>query len=1159
MPRLPVLPEPHALVADRFARIDAEHAWDLALDRAAILRCVDASSVTTAWHERTALLSALVHPWLVPCVDFGDAGDAGFEAYLEAPAARRGNVPTPPDRRAAVVRLLHASGVTAGTLEGGRTGQSVMPGTDTGYPLTPARRAIEARRWARGVGHEAPAIAGGRLVARAAWKVCVDWLDAPGPCALRWVRIAGGRGTGRTTTLRWVAREARLRGWRVLAGSVIVSASLVDPARLMALVADRHLLVLHDAPGTSFAAVARALLTLAMGTPFPVVVLSTDDVGPRDAVTLELPAWSEAELRRTIVIAGRGRDANVGRLVRRAAAARERPWPWLPSDMPADARGLDLRARVAREEPAVDDWTDVAAFPADGGVGPSLRIVRAPAVAAWLQRAARARALVEAGRHAAGEHELRAAVAGLARAGADTDAAAWGTTLASVLVRRGRGEEAIAVAASAASRTTAPAVQAAAALVRAEALVEGARFTEAETALRAVLVADDGNAVPAWQPRVSLAAVLVWRGRLAEAAWMLDASPAAVPDDVRADWVRGRAEVAAVMGDAYAAGRHAHAAIVSAAGRGDPEVRARLTRAEVLGAAGQIEAAMADAFQAGRLASRRHAPLWVLRALIVSARLQHAAGDEASWRRSVRCLRRWLTAPVPALVRLEAWRVLAVLGGDEAAGARARAVMRTAGVTDAWWARAPLRGARRPEAGPMLDDLLRVLELCHDAEDERDTLTRVGTLVRDRLGAASVAFLVLDGRVLSPVAQVGTRWRAHESPLSQRAVESGLPMPPQPTDAGCEAAVPVRYGAAPVGVLACRWLPGEERGCDPLMLLSATAAASASCLRVALDRRVPVREAGDPMPELVGVSAAIAEVRRAVARAAAAPFPVLIEGESGCGKELVARAIHRLGPRRARRFCEVNGAAIADDLLESELFGHARGAFTGAIGDRRGLFEEADGGSLFLDEVGELSPRAQAKLLRAIQEGEVRRVGETASRKVDVRMIAATNRSLPSEVEAGRFRHDLLYRLDVIRISVPPLRDRAEDIPVLAQHFWRRATERTGSRATLGAEAVAALAQHAWPGNVRELQNVLAALAVAAPPRGRVGVAALPAAIVRGTATDRCETLETARRRFEERFVRAVLARHNGHRAHAAAQLGLSRQGLAKLLARLGMEESPKR
>ena len=246
---------------------------------------------------------------------------------------------------------------------------------------------------------------------------------------------------------------------------------------------------------------------------------------------------------------------------------------------------------------------------------------------------------------------------------------------------------------------------------------------------------------------------------------------------------------------------------------------------------------------------------------------------------------------------------------------------------------------------------------------------------------------------------------------------------------------------------------------------------------------------------------------------------------------------------------------MTDDLLEAELFGHARGAYTGAVGERPGLFEDADGGTLVLDEVRELSARAQAKLLRALQEGEVRRVGENLTRSVDVRVLALTNRPLPDEVAAGRFRRDLFYRLAVIRVMVPALRDRVEDIPLLANHFWAQAVARTGSRATLASATVAALSRYDWPGNVRELQNVMTALAVSAGRRGSVGPGSLPAVIAAPGAAPGA-TLGQARRAFELRFVRAALAQAGGHRGRAARSLGLSRQGFAKVLARLGVESA---
>jgi transcriptional regulator with PAS, ATPase and Fis domain len=339
-------------------------------------------------------------------------------------------------------------------------------------------------------------------------------------------------------------------------------------------------------------------------------------------------------------------------------------------------------------------------------------------------------------------------------------------------------------------------------------------------------------------------------------------------------------------------------------------------------------------------------------------------------------------------------------------------------------------------------------------------------------------------------------------------------------------------------------------------LLGIAAAAAAPSLRLALARVPPVVR-DNPVPELVGESQAMHAVREAIVRAAASPFPVIIEGESGSGKELAAQAIHARSPRRQRRYCAINCAALVDDLVEAELFGHARGAFTGANTDRPGLFEDAGGGTLFMDEVAELGARVQAKLLRVLQEGEVRRVGESQVRKVDVRIVAATNRPLAAAVAAGAFRADLWYRLDVIRITLPALRERLEDVPVLAQHLWRGLVQRTGSRAVLSPAAVSALAAYDWPGNVRELQNVLASILVSAPPSGLIGPAALPAHVARIAAMSRrLSTLAEARRQFEERYVRAALARAAGRTTAAAKDLGLSRQGLVKLMGRLGIAES---
>jgi serine/threonine-protein kinase PknK len=229
---------------------------------------------------------------------------------------------------------------------------------------------------------------------------------------------------------------------------------------------------------------------------------------------------------------------------------------------------------------------------------------------------------------------------------------------------------------------------------------------------------------------------------------------------------------------------------------------------------------------------------------------------------------------------------------------------------------------------------------------------------------------------------------------------------------------------------------------------------------------------GHEYPAIIGESPAILAVLGKLDRIVASELPVLITGESGTGKELVARAIHENGPRKGRAFVRENCAAIPESLLESELFGYRRGAFTGAHGDKRGLFEEGDGGSVFLDEIGEMSLGMQSKLMRVLQEGEIRPVGASASTHVDIRLISATNRDLRKLVADGRFREDLFFRLNVLPVELPPLRERPEDVPVLVDFFLKAAAVRTHSAPKhLDAEALAALKRYRWPGNVRELEN----------------------------------------------------------------------------------------
>lgn len=473
-----------------------------------------------------------------------------------------------------------------------------------------------------------------------------------------------------------------------------------------------------------------------------------------------------------------------------------------------------------------------------------------------------------------------------------------------------------------------------------------------------------------------------------------------------------------------------------------------------------------------------------------------------------------------------------------------------------------LRGSRlEPHAEPaMVNVFLDVLRICQDVGDGTLALARASAVVRDALSATCVAVVARHlGRAHVVVHAGVAPPSGGDLEVALRALDTDVPVPATDGPRSTEAAWPVRYGSNVVGAFWCRWalgVPVAPQDIATLLGLAATAAAPA--VHETVERLLAPEASGARVPDLVGDSQGMRAVRQAVVRAAASPFPVLIEGESGSGKELVARAVHAASARRGRKFCALNCAALADDLVEAELFGHTRGAFTGAVAERLGLFEEVQGGTLFLDEVAELGMRVQAKLLRALQEGEVRRLGESITRRIDARIVAASNRPLAAEVTSGRFRSDLRYRLDVLRISIPPLRDRLDDLPMLVRHTWARLAQTTGSRAVLSPAALSLLGSYDWPGNVRELQNVLASIMVAGPSRGVIGPNILPAHITRTAAISTRSTLAEARRAFEIHFVGNAWARAGGKALVAARELGVSRQGLTKLMARLELEAMAK-
>lgn len=322
-------------------------------------------------------------------------------------------------------------------------------------------------------------------------------------------------------------------------------------------------------------------------------------------------------------------------------------------------------------------------------------------------------------------------------------------------------------------------------------------------------------------------------------------------------------------------------------------------------------------------------------------------------------------------------------------------------------------------------------------------------------------------------------------------------------------------------------------------------------LRAHVDRRLT----------MVGESYAMAQLREQVAMAAPTNGRVLIFGENGTGKELVARSVHALSRRRNAPFIEVNCAAIPEELIESELFGHVKGSFTGAVADRRGKFELADGGTLFLDEIGDMTLKTQAKVLRALQEQVVEPVGGVASVKVDVRVLAATNKDLPSEIRAGRFREDLYFRLNVIPISVPPLRHRDTDIELLADYFMSELAKETGRRKRFDAGALTGLRSYPWPGNVRELRNVIERLIIMVPgdtiTLDDLAFLGGPSA-VRPQESGEVERLHDARDRFERDYILKTLAAQQGNISRTAEVLGVERSNLYRKMRSFGIVPSRK-
>lgn len=334
-----------------------------------------------------------------------------------------------------------------------------------------------------------------------------------------------------------------------------------------------------------------------------------------------------------------------------------------------------------------------------------------------------------------------------------------------------------------------------------------------------------------------------------------------------------------------------------------------------------------------------------------------------------------------------------------------------------------------------------------------------------------------------------------------------------------------------------------------------------ACRRVAMARELLQAQkilGVNRIEGLLGNSRAIEQVSDVTRKVAGVFTSVLVTGESGTGKGVVAQAIHRMSPRASKPFVAFSVCAFPDTLIEDELFGHEKGAFTGAAQVRRGRFEEANGGTIFLDEIGDLALPLQAKLLRVLQERTVERLGSNVSRPIDVRVICATSRNLEKMVEAGTFREDLYFRISVVKIQMPALRERVEDIPLLAEYFLRMFAKVHGKNGrALTPGFLSALARHSWPGNVRELQNVMERSVVLANGNETLGLQDLPESL-RGLSVSEdlpaaCGSFHDAVQAFKRELVRSALRMHSGNKLQAAKELGISRCYLHRLLNQFGM------
>ena len=1136
------------LMADRFAIDDRGRALDLATGARVTLTVGTAGGVSEQlrWSARCAALHALHHRRLAQLLDFGPIGETErFEAWACGPPWRGGadeaRVVYERAERFLRAMSLSSSAFARDRIRVNATGQGqYVPDAGSGYP--PGEDETHAS------GNISIADCALRRIERREVASLVEMFQAPLGSRPRIAALWGPDGAGKRVVAGQLARAARA------AGFVPVAASLLD-SPLATLWLDRSLFVIAHAEQADL---WRSLLATVVRTvrPHVVLIVGRQDIRHVDGVVLRgldvaalaaavVPAASERhDLRRVRAAAERARGLP-GRFARLL-------WPDVIGDLGRAAS--DRRVPRAAERPVVYGQDPEPALVA-AAAAPACAWPAPGELAALRRRIDTATTAIAAGRHAPGTRDLRNAIGGLARRGAWLDAGNGALALAAALLHRGRTRDAQAAMDQGreyATRAGSDGQLIDLAILGGDAWIDLTRLDEADavaaTAVTAARAA--GDRLRAGAASLVLARAAFWRGRFGDADAALEAVGDGQPQAIRVRRATLGARIAVGAGDlARALALVADATrIAQEIGGAAPVASAHYGSAFVRAAVGDWDAAERDIGVAIESARAAHDPLRAIRARLLECEVARRRRGPAA-RASLERLRRAMAAAPPLVRRRWELTMAAAAAPADSGDIVTKEVASTGlGALSLYVAPAAESPSTARTSDRFVDQLIAILHVCQTAEEDGALLTEVCARVRQHLHAAAVAIVASRDDRTRLLASDGARLDVE---IARRAATAGVVVAPHRHDDRIEAAAPVVYGGAAIGALCARWTLGSMYDTSMAPSILATAAAAAAPIVAAAiakaDHEAPAVEA-----ELVGATPAMVELRRSVERAAAAPFAVMIDGESGSGKELVARAIHRGSLRRHKAFCTLNCAALPDDLVESELFGHARGSFTGAVADRAGVFEEAHGGTLFLDEVGELSPRAQAKVLRVIQEGELRRVGDTTPRRVDVRIVAATNRDLRREVDAGRFRLDLLYRLDVLHVTVPPLRERREDVAVLAERFWRDAAARVGSRATLAATTIGALARYDWPGNVRELQNVLASLAVRSPRRGVVPLSALPQAFTAAEATAAWR-LDDARRTFEERFVRAALIRTGGHRGRAATELGVTRQGLTKLMSRLGI------